>query len=303
MSYKNPSQYTLNMLNSTQSNFNSAFVPNSNFIPQRDTKNYGNLIHNNINTNLLSEIVTEYTLHIDGKDRNTTSYPNPFSFSVSLGGPAPRYEKVLDTTTNEIVQNQISGVPNPRIDKNFKNVKYIKLKYILLPRNIRYKLTTTDGNKTYTLDTIKPTILSNYRYLLLKIKEIANDKLYSTNDTLKNDCFIIYRDSKYDDASNDLWFATQPVKIYYDNDLKSLNKLTIQILTPSGEELKLLSYVDASGNTTSSIPYSEINEDKTNATPSSNFYTNFNSDGEVNINIEFEIGVCENQINTEKSYR
>lgn len=301
MSFRSLSQYTLNMLNSTQSNFNSAFAPNPNFIPQRDTKNYGNLIHNNVNNNLLSEIVSEYTIHIDGKDRNTTSYPNPFSFSVSLGGPAPRYERVVDPDTNLIIQNQISGVPNPRIDMNFKNVKYVKLKYILLPRNIRYDLATDgSGNKSYTTSVGKPTILSNYRYLLLKVKEIANDKLYSTNDTLKNDCFIIYRDSNYNEAYNDLWFATQPVKIYYDNGLKNLSKLTIQILTPSGEELKIFSYEN---NILTSIPYTEINEDQSTKTPSSDFYTEFNSNGEVNVNMEFEIGVCENQINTEKNYR
>lgn len=301
MSYRNPSQHTLNMLNSTQSNFNSAFTPNPNFIPQRDTKNYGNLIHNNVNNNLLAEMVSEYTIHIDGKDRNTTSYPNPFSFSVSLGGPAPRYERTVDPVTKEIVQNQIAGVPNPRIDMNFKNVKYVKLKYMLLPRNIRYDLAIDpSGNKSYTITTTKPTILSNYRYLLLKVKEIANDKLYSTNDTLKNDSFIIYRDSNYNEASNDLWFATQPVKIYYDNGLKNLSKLTIQILTPSGEELKLLSY---DNGVLSNIPYIEINQDQSSEILSSDFYTNFNSNGEVNINMEFEIGVCENQINTEKNYK
>jgi hypothetical protein len=301
MSYRNPSQHTLNMLNSSQSNFNSAFAPNPNFIPQRDTKNYGNLIHNNVNNNLLSEMVSEYTIHIDGKDRNTTSYPNPFSFSVSLGGPAPRYERIVDPDTKEIVQNQIAGVPNPRIDMNFKNVKYVKLKYILLPRNIRYDLALDpSGNKSYSIATTKHTILSNYRYLLLKVKEIANDKLYSTNDTLKNDSFIIYRDSNYNEAYNDLWFATQPVKIYYDNGLKNLSKLTIQILTPSGEELKLLSY---NSGVLSNIPYIEINEDNSTKIPSSDFYTDFNSNGQVNINMEFEIGVCENQINSEKNYK
>lgn len=303
MNYKNPSQYTLNMLNSDQSNFNSAFTQNQNYIPQRDTKNYGGLIHNNVNNNILSEIISEYTIHVDGKDRNTTLFPNPYSFNVSLGGPAPRKERIVDPITKEIVLTDIEGVPNPRIDKEFMNIKYIKLKYMLLPRNIRYDLTTdVSGNKGYTVtdSTIKPTILSNYRYLLLKVKEIANDKLFSSNDILKNDTFIIYRDSNYNEALNDLWFATQPVRIYYDNALKKINKLTIQILTPSGEELRLLSYKDS---TLSNIPYIEINQNRLSSTPTSNFYSNYNSNGEINVNMEFEIGVCENQIDTEKNYR
>lgn len=281
MSFKNPSQYALNTLNSNISNFNSAFIPNTTFIPQRDTKNYGNLIHNNVNNNLLNEIITEYTIHIDGKDRDTTKYPNPYSFSISLGG--------ID-------------VPNPRIDVNFKNIKYIKLKYILLPRIIRYNVSISDGNKSYEIPVItdKRTILSNYRYLILRVKEISQDKLYSSNNTIRNDSFILYRDSNYDGALNDLWFATQPVKIYYDNNLKNLSKLTVQILTPNGDELKLLSN---NSSTVSPIPYIEINEDNSSKTPSSDFYTEFNQNGDVNMSIEFEIGVCENQINTEKNYR
>ena len=284
MSFRNPSEYTMNMLNSSQSNFNRAFMPNPNFIPQRDTKNYNNLIHNNVNDNVLSEIVTEYTLHIDGKDRNTNSYPSPYKFIVSLGGPADRIEKGIT----------ISGVPDPRIDMNFKNVKYIKLKYVLLPRYINYAVTEdVDENKSYTVSPTKSTILSNYRYLLLKVQELSNDKLYSTNnDVLKNECFIIYRDSSYCEAINDLWFATQPVKIYYDNGLKNLSKLSIEVMTPDGKTLFLFV-----GNPTIPIAFDEINKQ----TNKSDFYTNYNDS--VQTSMEFEIGVCENQINTEKNYR
>jgi len=285
MSFTNPSEYSIGMLNTSRSNFNNAFTPNRNMIPQRDTKNYGNMIHNNVNQNVLSEIITEYTLHIDGKDRDTSVYPNPFSFSVSLGGMATRIEN----------GQTISGVPNPRIDANFKNVKYVKLKYILLPRNINFDLEEDlSGNKIYTVASSKPEILSHYRYLLLKIKEISNDKLYSTNDVLKNECFVLYRDSRYPEAVNDLWFATQPVKIYYDNGLKNLSKITFEILTPSGVPLRLLNGIDL-------ISYDEINNDLSTESPSSNFFSEFNDESQINL--ELELGVCENQINSEKNYR
>lgn len=291
MSFRNPSHYSLSMLNSNQSNFNNAFVPNSTVIPQRDTKNYGNIIHNNVNDNILSEIVTEYTIHIDSKDRDTRIYPNPYSFIVSLGGPETRRD-----TNGNVIGN--SGVPDPRIDVNFKNIKYVKIKYLMLPRNIFYDIVIDiSGNKEYSVGTSRPTILANYRYLLLRVKEISNDKLYSTNDIIKNECFIIYRDSNYSDAINDLWFATQPVKIFYDNGLKNLTRLTIQILTPNGDELRLKSNNDELNN----IPYNEINNDMSEDTPSSDFYFNFNED--IQTNMEFEIGVCENQINSQKKYR
>jgi hypothetical protein len=283
MSYRNPSHYAINMMSSSQSNFNNAYLPNSTFIAQRDTKNMGHMLHNNMNDNVVSEMVTEYTVHVDGIDRDTNIFPNPYKFIVSLGGPSGQ-------------NNNESGVPNPRIDVNFKNVKYIKLKYLMLPRNINYdRVVDASGNKTYAIATTKSTILANYRYLLLRIKEISNDKLYSTNDIIKNDCFVIYRDSNYNDAMLDLWFATQPVKIFYDNGLKNLTRLTIEILTPDGEELRVL----YNGNV--KLSYIELNTDQTEDTPSSDFHTNFYES--VQTNMEFELGVCENQLNTQKNYR
>jgi hypothetical protein len=283
MSFKNPSHYAINMMSSNQSNFNNAFIPNPNFIPQRETKNTGHMLHNNMNENVVSEIVSEYTVHIDSIDRDTTIFPNPYKFIVSLGGPSAQ-------------NNSLAGVPNPRIDINFKNVKYVKLKYLMLPRNINYdRSVDASGNKTYAVATATPTILANYRYLLLRIKEISNDKLYSTNDVIKNDCFVIYRDSNYNDAILDLWFATQPVKIFYDNGLKSLTKLTIEILTPDGDELRVLY------NGTTKLSFTELNNDQSTDTPSSNFHKKFYES--VQTNMEFELGVCENQLNTQKNYR
>ncbi len=283
MSYRNPSQYAINMMSSNQSNFNNAFMPNPNFIPQRETKNTGHMLHNNMNDNVVSEMVSEYTVHIDSIDRDTTIFPNPYKFTVSLGGPSGQNASQ-------------SGVPNPRIDVNFRNVKYVKLKYLMLPRNINYDRTVdASGNKTYAISSTKPTILANYRYLLLRIKEISNDKLYSTNDVIKNDCFVIYRDSNYNDAMLDLWFATQPVKIFYDSGLKNLTKLTVEILTPDGDELRVLY------NGTTKLSFTELNNDQSQDTPSSNFNTSFYES--VQTNMEFELGICENQLNTQKNYR
>ncbi len=282
MNYTNPSHYAINMMNSGQSNFGNSYKPSQNMIPHRDSKNHGHVIHNNINENIVSEIVTEYTVHVDSIDRDINIFPNPYKFTLSLGGVA--------------TQTGVNGVPDPRIDVGFRNVKYVKLKYLMLPRHIKFDRTVDmGGNKSYAHAVTKSTILSNYRYLLMRIKEISNDKLYSTNDTIKNDCFIIYRDSNYLDAINDLWFATQPTKIFYDNGLKNLSRMTIEILTPQGEELRILY------DGTNKLNYTELNTDQSTAVPSSNFYTNFNE--AIQTNMEFEIGVCENQLNTEKNYR
>jgi hypothetical protein len=279
MSFRNPSQFNLNQMNSNQSNFNQSYQPTQNIIPQRDIKNYNNVLHNNINDPIISEIVTEYTLHIDSIDRNTTIYPNPYKFAVYFNGG--------------------SDAPNPKIDIEFKNIKYIKIKYLTLPRNVVYNTNVSGTYTTFDTDlsgtSFKSTILANYRYLILRIKELGDDKLYSTNTDIKNNCFILYRDSNYYDAVNDLWIATQPVKIYYDNQLKNnLNKMTFEILTPDFQEFRLQC---VNNSQLVNIDYSYIN----NSSANSNFYTTYTP--LIQWSTEIEFGVCENQINTQKSYR
>lgn len=289
MSFRNPSQFNLNQMNLNQSNFNQSYLPIQNVIPQRDIKNHNNVFHNNINDPIVSEIITEYTLHIDSADRNTDVYPNPYTFTVSLGGAGTQ-------TINSVTY---SGVANPRIDVQFKNIKYVKIKYLTLPRHIVYHCNVSDTFLDFDTDmrttNFKSTILSNYRYLILRIKELGDDKLYSTNDKIRNNCFILYRDSNYYDALNDLWIATQPVKIYYDNQLKNnLNKLTFEILTPDFQEFRLR-YIN--NTSLSNIDYNYINNPQAN----SNFYSQYTPI--IQMSMELEFGVCENQINTQKSYR
>ena len=300
MSFRNPSQYSLDKNIYNQSNFNQSYSPIQNVIPQRDIKNHNEAMHNNINDSIVSEIVTEYTLHIDSNDRDTTAYQNPYKFTVSLGGAGPQTIK----STNGLITTTTSygGTPKPKIDIQFKNIKYVKIKYLTLPRTILYKRIDASGVEysvpSLTNDGISGTILANYRYLILRIKELDDDKLYSTNDIIKNNCFILYRDSNYYDAINDLWIATQPVRIYYDNLLKNnLNKLTIEIMTPTGDELRLLYFDPAAPNTKINIEYNEIN----NYNSTNNFYTDFTPI--VQMSMELEFGVCENQINTQKNYR
>jgi hypothetical protein len=353
---RNPSHFGINELNLGRNNFSQAYQPFNQMIPQRPTNNDGNLAHNNVNQNLLSEFITEYTINVDSADRNLTNYPSPYKFEISLGGAGTSTGRINGEKTT------FEGVPNPRIDMNFKNVKYVKLKYILMPKVMLYftetfrttptaapnqvkyydanhiNLTSTsigfltnNANppeyntlpKVYLGDTINPLdyslytktkqhILANHRYLLLRIKELDNDKILTSTNSNRDNCFILYRDSNYHDAKNDLWVATQPTKIFYDDNLKNLSKLTIEILTPDGLEFKL-KYYGLSINPAEpilidnykSIPITHIVNPTTHLIEK-NVQLN-DKEGDLfdasNINIEFEIGVCENQINTEKQYK
>jgi hypothetical protein len=266
----NPSHYMIKMLNSSQYPYSGQNTTNSSIKSE------------------LTDIVTEYTIHVDSKNRDIEIYPNPYTFNISLGGTPSYSSNKIKNKDGSYSSGIISGVPSPRIDLNFKNIKYFKLKYVMLPRNIIYEIDNTNltpGNN-YIVARTKSTILSNYRYLYVKIKELSNDKLYSTDDK-KNDCFIIYRDSNYNDSISDMWFATQPIKYYYDNTLKNLSKLTLQILTPSNEELRI-KYNDNTGQYF--LNYNELN----NQTVNSDFYNLYNED--IQTSMEFEIGINETQI-------
>lgn len=359
---RNPSQFGINQLTSGHHNFSQAYQQYNQSIPQRPTNNDGNLAHNNVNQNLLSEMITEYTINVDSADRDLANYPSPYNFEISLGGAGTSTTRMSDKNNPGFtVKTTFAGVPNPRIDMNFKNVKYVKLKYILMPKvmlyftetfrttpgadpnqvkyydanhlNLKIKNLNADpplipsitmGNNNDATDYIgnnvnladyglytktKQHILANYRYLLLRIKELDNDKTLTSTNSNRDNYFILYRDSNYHDAKNDLWVATQPTKIFYDDNLKNLSKLSIEILTPDGLPFQLRYYgkksdnalitIDNVNNNDNSIPFEHLSGDKNvllNGIAGDLFDAS-------NINIEFEIGVCENQINTEKQYR
>lgn len=309
--YTNPSHYTVNKINSRQnnSNFSDAYNPAKTLIPQRDGKNYGFALHNNLNDNIVTEAITEYTLYIDSGDRDIEIYKNPFIFAVSLGGAGynmmNRSKYVGNNGALAFQTTPCTGVPPPRIDSDFKNVKYAKVKYLTLPRTIVYQyVTDASGNQIYS-PVLGGTILGNYRYLIMRIKEIANNNMYATNDNIKNDCFILYRDSNYIDAINDIWIATQPIKIFYDDDLRNLNKLTIEIFIPPTPQtipcalqpLRIMQ-VDNSSGTPINVPMSFDILNGLN--PHSDFFSKYGLN--VLPTMEFELGVYENQINTSKTY-
>jgi len=308
--FTNPSHYTVDKINSRKnnSNFENAYNPAQTLIPQRDSKNYGFALHNNMNDNIVNESITEYTIYIDAVDRDIETYKNPFSFVVSLGGAGKNTinrSKYIGNNGALLFQTtQCSGVPPPRIDSDFKNVKYVKIKYLTLPKIILYQyIVDASGNYTYSPVLLGGTILGNYRYLIMRIKEIANNNMYATNDNIKNDCFILYRDSNYIDAINDMWIATQPIKIFYDDDLRNLNKLTIEIFippTPTNRELtelRILEIDNSSGTPVNKpIPYNTLN----GLNPKSDFYNKYGFN--VLPTMEFEFGIYENQMNTNKTY-
>ena len=302
--FYSPSANTLNQINSRSqpSNFNQAFTPNQNIIPRMDYTNNNEFVHNNVAPNLLNEFVTEYSLHIESEDRDKNAYTNPFSFIVSLGGAGVSREtnhfRGNRVTVSSDVDRTYGGNPEPRIERSFKNVKYVKLRYLILPRLYKYNMDPS-GNTFRTYSTINAgvggTFLGDYRYLMLRVKELESQRSYSTGNNLRNECFILIRDKSGIDSISDLWIATQPTKVFYNSVLRSLTKLTLELLDPSGNQI-FMKCINTDENITQNINLSDINSPNTST---SNFGIYANS---VSMSMEFELGVCESEIDINKAY-
>lgn len=155
---------TTNSIRSTQQfNFNKSFIPNEQVIEPIDYRNQNNLMHNNVGENVLNESVIEYKMNIDSLDRDIKTYLDPFNYVVKFNIPS----SVSATATG------------PLINKDFRNVKYIKLDSIVLPQysNIMY----CPKEKKYIL--APDSYLPDDRFVTLQITELTDDnKVYSTSD-------------------------------------------------------------------------------------------------------------------------
>jgi hypothetical protein len=278
MSYSGYSQNQQRQSMNNQYNYNKSFSENSTVIPADTFANQNNVIHNNLNSNLFNENIMDYSLHIDSGDRNTTVFPNPFKFIVSLGGAGTSTNTVYNPQTQSIVTNTFLGVPTPRIEKSFKNIKYIYIDKIFFPKNIVYDVSGTEYNGIVPLS-------KKYRYLIVRIKELENNKLLSTNINVRDDSFIIYRDKDLGGCNAEIWIAAQPKRTYLKSALKNLDKLSIEIIDNDGKQLQ---YTYLNNGNELPIPLSEL--------------TNPATEDNYQISIQVTLGIFENDLNTMVNY-
>jgi hypothetical protein len=293
---------TMNNLNNNSFyNFNNGFAQNNPMIEKADFKNKNNMIHNNMGDNLLSEHIAEYQLHLDSNDRTMTTYQNPFKFIVSFGGSSGKktvkkkyrvktpdgkdiYDYYEDFTTE--------GTPAPIIGREFKNVKYIKLDYLIMPRTIYL---TKDVSGTYQKTDSAPLNLTRYKYLIVKIKELGSGRIVSTNNVIGDDSFLVYPD-KFLGVDNVLWVTSYGSRIYTNSNLGNITRLSIYILDPNGNQLCIIDHdtskeIDMSVIVTGSTKYTE---DELNSLKLLN--------PELQCNLSFLMGVVEGELNTVTKY-
>lgn len=291
----------LNMNNSGFYNFNQGFVNNTPMIEKQDFKNKNNVLHNNMGDNLLAEHITEYQLHIDSNDRTITTYNNPFKFIVSFGGSSGRktikkkyraktangkdiYDYYEDFTTD--------GTPCPIINREFKNVKYIKLDYLIMPRTINL---TKDNTNNYKKTLLPEFDLTRFKYLIVKIKELSSGKIVSTNNLISDDSFLVYPD-KLLGSENVLWITSYGSRIYTNANLGNITRLTISIHDPYGNQLCI---IDSDVNKEINMSVIATGSDKYTETEINSLKL---LNPELQCNISFLMGVVENELNVSTKY-
>lgn len=175
-------------------------------------RNSRELLHNNIYDNVLDVNITEYNIFINSMDRNTYIYPNPFEYTVTFG-PLPG-----------------DNTPNPTINQGFKNVKYIKIGTIILPKYTR--LFECEKEKKLKLD--YNYALNDNMYNILNIKNFNQYNSAATNDIIPRSFGILYNDGDINRTHYQVRTENYQ-KNYYFDDLKEINKMEISITDPFGK--------------------------------------------------------------------
>lgn len=212
-------------------NFNQAFRKNIPMIEQINHANDGHLIHNNIAPSVLEENIVEYRINIDSRDRDTTAYKDPFHYKVTFNPPSGR----IIRNAGRIRPNdtRIEGPPEPHILREFKNIKYVKLDNIILPR-FSDIVETEEGWKVDT----SGNMLIDDRFVILSIKEINNTFTFATNKHTQDSFGLVIPDRSIGTKfySGIPYYGT---KIYKNSNLGNITTLTIDFLDSYGTPIKV----------------------------------------------------------------
>ena len=300
LSYSNNSKLE-NLRDFSQHNVKDTYNENKPVMFMLDTKNKHNTLYDNLNDNLMKETIQEVRLNIDTYDRDVEIYPNPFDFVVNLGpvvnsglntnvrNTKPNIKQELKNVlknNNKKKNNQeyldvkeeifvfdsnqlivdydinLKKINNPYLNRNFDNVKFIRLDSAVIPKYIAIAINknwdycrNTSHNRVYIkddYDRMKDYVLLNYRYvpdetaiyntandrfLQIYIKELQNNYNLGTNP-ITDKSFIMINDKNI----GILYWLGKPysaIQTYKDSLLGNINKLTIQFYDSWGNPLSL----------------------------------------------------------------
>jgi hypothetical protein len=230
--------------NSQMHSFNKAFQQNNPMIEKQNFKNQNNVFHNNLLDNVQTEFIVDYTLDIDSKDREISSFPDPFKYTVTFApvtkGVDRREEWINPNDKSlgkHIVSTFYTGNPPPYIAKSFKNIKYIRVDNVILPKygGIKYDM----GTSEWVLDDTKD--LTADRFIVMKFKNIDSRFNMSTNSIVESTGIKLIPDTIPE--SGNFYYAVPSnakniVKTYNMSLLGNLDRLYVEFYDSVGNQLR-----------------------------------------------------------------
>ena len=224
--------------------FADAYNMNEPMIERHNFRNQNNTIHNNLHAHLQSEFINNYTIDIDSKDRDTGTYQDPFRYVVTFAPVTKgidRHEEWVDpydhTKGKHTVTTTYQGNVAPYIAKSFRNIKYIKIDSVVLPKYWGIKYDT--GSSSWVLDTTKN--LMDDRFVTLKLKNVTSTYNLSTNTTVETTGIKLIPDQR--PTNGNFYYAvpantSSDFKTYNMSLLGNLDRLNVEFYDSSGNLLK-----------------------------------------------------------------
>ena len=205
------------------------------FIGLPDYRNPGDILHNNVAERVLLEQVLDNKLFIDTAIRDFSKSHEPFRFIVKFNGTEAITEDVHVEVDGETYSytKYLSGDTDVVMDRIFKNIKIVTINNLILPNHIAYK-TNDDGSYEPIGGKLAK---SKYKYLILKIAELSNERCFSNNKAFGKESFIMKMDDEVCHY-NHRWIPAANMNIVYpDSKLMIINRLTVEICDDKGVKL------------------------------------------------------------------
>jgi len=197
-------------------------------------ENKQNTVHNNIGKEVLRHRTSNNSIFIDTELRNIEYYPEPFKFDVKFGGIAQKTECIRAIVGGEIFEytRYIDGDTQIVIPRDFKNVKSVRIDAVIVPCSV-HMIGKEDGS-------FGPSPchrISNYKYLIMRIKELKTFKKYSNNPLINDNSLILTNDSTWGNL-NEYWVPIDPTIQSYNSNLLNISRLSFELYDNKGNPLR-----------------------------------------------------------------
>jgi hypothetical protein len=187
-------------------NYNTAYARSTNMIPPPNFTNTGHLVHNNMGAIISTEQIEIYNIYADGKHRDTSVYPNPFSFPIEF-------------------KNYGKGV---KVGRELVRTKFVRLDGLILPN---YNSMSYDVyNDEFIYDTNDPdTSIVAKKYIIIRIEQLKDYHKFTSGDFMKDNTFVCRLDKDLGN-NHSYWIPITRDTVTFKNSApQPISKLDISI--------------------------------------------------------------------------